>query len=148
MSIFDELRAGIVAATAADTREVGRRVALELPANQTLALSGDLGAGKTTFVQGLATAWGILQPVTSPSFNVCNIHRGNRLLVHVDAYRLSQPGAWDGLMIEEFLAPPWCLVIEWPESIGDRIPSGTKWIRFESEPGQPRRLIWDKNRTI
>jgi len=147
MSIFDELRSGIVAKTAADTREIARRVAMELPTDRTLALAGDLGAGKTTFVQGLALAWRVRQPVTSPSFNVCNIHRGDRLLVHVDAYRLANPNAWDGLMIEEFLASPWCLVVEWPETIGDRIPVNAWWIGFEIATGQSRRLVLNQRQS-
>lgn len=138
MSIFDELAVGVVAFTAADTRAIARRVAMELPPDQTLALAGDLGTGKTTFVQGLAAAWGVREPITSPSFTVCNIHRGDRLLVHVDAYRLEDPGDWDGLMVEEFLASPWCLAIEWPASIGDRIPTDTRWIRFEMKSGDRR----------
>lgn len=140
MSIFDELRSGVVACTTAETQALAHRVAAELPVDRILALSGDLGAGKTTFVQGLAVAWGIQQPVTSPSFNICNLHHGERLLVHVDAYRLPNSDAWDGLMIEEFLISPWCLVIEWPESIGDRIPAGAQRIRFEIADAECRRL--------
>lgn len=138
--IFDDLRMGVITASAEDTRLVARRVAAALPPDKVLALSGDLGAGKTTFVQGLACAWGIMQPVVSPSFNVCHIHRGDRLLVHVDAYRLPTPEAWDALMIEDFLVSPWCLVVEWPESVGDRIGADCWWIRFEIATGQSRRL--------
>lgn len=133
MNIFAELQAGIVTVAAQDTRDVAARLASALPPDRVVALSGDLGAGKTTFVQGLAAAWGVREIVTSPSFTVCNLHRGReRLLVHVDAYRLEQAAQWEGLMIEEFLHSPWCLVIEWPERIREKIPAGAIWLRLES----------------
>jgi tRNA threonylcarbamoyladenosine biosynthesis protein TsaE len=131
MSIFAELARGIIAVRDTDTRTVAARLAQELPVDRVLALSGDLGAGKTTFVQGLAAAWNVREVVTSPSFTVCNLHRGARLLVHVDAYRLTRAEEWDGLMIEEFLRSPWCLVIEWPERIRARVPADALWLNFE-----------------
>lgn len=131
MSIFVELATGVVARTENDTRELAARIADALPADRTLALSGDLGAGKTTFVKGLAAAWHVTESVTSPSFTLCNLHRGSRLLVHVDAYRLARPDDWDALMIEDFLVSPWCLAIEWPERVRARIPGDALWLHFE-----------------
>lgn len=132
MSIFAELAGrGAVARTADDMRALAARVTHELPVDRTLALSGELGAGKTTFVQGLAAAWRVSEAVTSPSFTVCNLHRGDRLLVHVDAYRLQASSDWDALMIEDFLRSPWCLVVEWPERVGDRLPAQTIWLRID-----------------
>lgn len=131
MNIFVELESGVVTASAEDTKAVAARVAEALPADRVLALSGDLGAGKTTFVQGLASAWNVREAVTSPSFTVCNLHRGARLLVHVDAYRLAGATEWDGLMVEEFLLSPWCLVIEWPERVRAALPGEAIWLHFE-----------------
>jgi tRNA threonylcarbamoyladenosine biosynthesis protein TsaE len=111
-----------------------------VPADRVLALSGDLGAGKTTFVQGLAAAWDVSSVVTSPSFTVCNLHQGSRLLVHVDAYRLERAEQWDGLMIEEFLRSPWCLVIEWAERVRERVPADALWLHFEARPDGARIL--------
>lgn len=130
-SIFAELAAGVVASTETDTRQLAARIAAALPADRTLALSGDLGAGKTTFVKGLAAAWSVSEAVTSPSYTLCNLHRGTRLLVHVDAYRLARAADWDALMIEDFLATPWCLAVEWPERVRDRIASDALWLRFD-----------------
>lgn len=138
MSIFAELSAGIVAPDAAATQAVAARVAQALPPDQVLALSGDLGAGKTTFVQGLAAAWDVRESVTSPSFTVCNIHRGSRLLVHVDAYRLQDGTEWEGLMIEEFLRSPWCLVVEWPERVREIIPNDAWWLHLQMQPDESR----------
>lgn len=140
MSIFAELQAGIVTTTAAETRHAALRLAQELPPDCVLALSGELGAGKTTFVQGLAAAWGVREAVTSPSFTVCNLHRGVRLLVHVDAYRLEGSEQWDALMVEEFLRSPWCLVIEWPERIRACIPPDAWWLQLAARADGSRSL--------
>jgi tRNA threonylcarbamoyladenosine biosynthesis protein TsaE len=138
MSIFSELEDGVVAAGPDDMHRLAARLASVFPADGTLALQGDLGAGKTTFVKGLAAAWRVPEAVTSPSFTVCNLHRGDRLLVHVDAYRLSSPADWDGLLIEEFLVSPWCLVVEWPERLGDRLPPDALWLGIEIQPDLSR----------
>lgn len=122
MSIFVKLRAGVTTASAAETHELARQLALALPPDATLALHGDLGVGKTTFVQGLARGFGITEPVTSPTFNIFTLHRGDRTLVHLDAYRLENAHQIDALMLDDFLASPWCLAVEWPEKIAEWIP--------------------------
>ena len=105
--------------SAGETRSLAAEWALTLPADATVALHGDLGAGKTTWVQGLALGFGITAPVTSPSFTIYNIHRGpGRMLAHLDAYRLSSPREAEDLLLEEFLESPWCLAVEWPENVG------------------------------
>ena len=124
MSILDELRAGRTTATAAETQALAGQFAAMLPANSTLALHGNLGVGKTTFVQGLARGWGIQEPVTSPTFNIYTLHRGaGRTLLHLDAYRLENARQAEDLLLEDFLISPWCLAIEWPEKIAAWIPS-------------------------
>lgn len=134
MSIFDDLRAGITTDSEEATLEIARAFARALPIDAVLALSGDLGAGKTTFVRGLARAWGINGPITSPSYTLVNIHRGDRTLVHVDAYRLETPAAVDALMIEDFLQSPYTLAIEWPEKMGDWIPDSALCLRLDLHP--------------
>ena len=120
MTLLDELRAGRTTTTAEETQALAERIAALLPADSTIALHGDLGVGKTTFVQGLARGFGIHEPVTSPTFNIYNVHRGpRRTLVHLDAYRLENPRQVEDLLLEDFLQTPWCLAIEWPEKIGE-----------------------------
>ena len=88
------------------------------PGRRHVALHGDLGAGKTTWVQGLALGFGVSEPVTSPTFTIYNLHRGkDRMLAHLDAYRLESADEADQLLLEEFLVSPWCLAIEWPERL-------------------------------
>jgi tRNA threonylcarbamoyladenosine biosynthesis protein TsaE len=124
MSLLDELRAGRTTASAVETQSIARQLAARLPADATLALHGNLGVGKTTFVQGLAHGFGIQEPVTSPTFNIYTVHRGAaRTLLHLDAYRLENARQAEDLLIEDFLVTPWCLAIEWPEKIAAWIPS-------------------------
>jgi len=123
MSIFAELRAGVATHSASETQAIAMRLAQALPADATLALHGDLGVGKTTFVQGLAKGFGVTDAVTSPTFNIFTLHRGgHRTLVHLDAYRLESDRQIDSLMLEDFLVSPFCLAVEWPEKIAAWLP--------------------------
>ncbi len=123
MSIIDQLRDGLLTKGAADTRTAAESLATVLPLECTLALSGNLGTGKTTFVQGLARAWGIRQNVTSPTFNLYTLYEGHRRLIHFDAYRLEFPEQADDLLIDDFLLPPYCLAVEWPEKVAAWLPT-------------------------
>jgi tRNA threonylcarbamoyladenosine biosynthesis protein TsaE len=120
--ILQQLRQGIVTTSADETERIARAFAALVPENQVLAFHGDLGAGKTTFIRGLARAWDIVEPVTSPTFNLYTLYQGSRQLVHLDAYRLGSGADLDTLMIDDFLSPPWCLAVEWPERIADSLP--------------------------
>jgi tRNA threonylcarbamoyladenosine biosynthesis protein TsaE len=122
MNISAKLRGGVTTASAAETQALAAAFAAELPPDTTLALHGNLGVGKTTFVQGLARGFGITDAVTSPTFNIYTVHRGPVTLVHLDAYRLESPKEIDDLLLEDFLVTPWCLAVEWPEKIATWIP--------------------------
>ncbi len=125
-SIFTELRAGVATSSAEETQALAARLAAALPPGAVLALHGDLGAGKTTFVQGLARGLGIQESVTSPTFAILALHRGaGKTLVHVDAYRLDGGRALEDLMIDDFLNPPWWVAVEWPEEVADWLPADT-----------------------
>ena len=121
--ILEQLRKGRITESAEETEVLGRALAAQLPPNHVLALHGDLGAGKTTFVRGLARAWGIAEAITSPTFNLYSLYKGERNLLHLDAYRLESSADLDALMLEDFLQPPWCLAVEWPERIAETIPA-------------------------
>ena len=139
MGILERLRDGVETGSAEATRGLGAELASVLPADVTLALHGDLGAGKTTFVQGLAAGFGITAQVTSPTYTIYNLLRasppgrragGATLLVHLDAYRLDSPAAFAELLLEDFLRSPFCLAVEWPEKIGDWLPAGAWHLRL------------------
>jgi tRNA threonylcarbamoyladenosine biosynthesis protein TsaE len=122
--IFSELQAGVITASAAATQALAERLAPELAPGTVLALHGNLGAGKTTFTQGLARGLGIQESVTSPTFNIFTLHRGaGNTLVHLDAYRLNGAAALDELMLDDFLVAPWWLAVEWPENVAAWLPA-------------------------
>lgn len=136
-SIFDRLRQGQSTDSADAMRLLAAAFAAELPPDATVALHGDLGAGKTTWVQGMAMGLGITEPVTSPTFNLYAIHRGgSRQLVHLDAYRLDRDQDVDDLLIEEFLLTPWLLAVEWPERVERWIPAGAWHLDLSIEEDQ------------
>jgi len=120
--LLKQLRAGVCSQSAAETEALAASLGHLLPVDTVLALHGDLGAGKTTFVRGLARAWGIAEAVTSPTYNLYAIYKGARQLIHLDAYRLDSGADLDALMIEDFLQSPWCFAVEWPERIPDALP--------------------------
>jgi tRNA threonylcarbamoyladenosine biosynthesis protein TsaE len=124
MDVVGQLRAGVTTRSAEEMRALARSLADVLPPDTVLALHGDLGVGKTTFVQGLALGLGVTEAVTSPTFTIFTLHRGGRrLLVHLDAYRLENEHQIEALMLEDFLVSPWCLAVEWPEKIASWIPA-------------------------
>ena len=143
-NIFDKLRAGVTTASAAETQAVAAELAGALPPDATLALHGDLGVGKTTFVQGLARGFGITGPVTSPTFNIYTLHHareaGGRTLVHLDAYRLDRPQQVEDLLLEDFLVSPWCLAVEWPEKIPGWLPPGALHLDLGIAPDERHTL--------
>lgn len=122
--LLARLRRGVTTASAEETRAVAAALAAVLPPDCTLALHGELGVGKTTFVQGLARGLGLAAAVTSPTFAIYAVHRGPRwTLVHLDAYRLDRAEQLEELLLEDFLTPPYCLAVEWPEKVAGWLPA-------------------------
>lgn len=118
MSISAKLRVGVTTESAEEARALAAGWAEHLPADSTVALHGDLGVGKTNWVQGMAKGLGIVGHVTSPTFTIYSLHRGpKRMLAHLDAYRLGSEAEAEALLLDEFLVSPWCLAVEWPEKI-------------------------------
>jgi tRNA threonylcarbamoyladenosine biosynthesis protein TsaE len=139
-TILARFAAGWVTNSPAETEAAGAALASVLPPDTFVALHGDLGAGKTTLVRGLAHAWGETGPVTSPTFNYFLIYRGHRQLIHLDAYRLARPEDYTSLLIDEFLASPWCVAVEWPENLGACLPENA-WHLYFASPEETRRIL-------
>ena len=117
--------------SAAETLAFGRQLAATLRPGDVLALTGELGAGKTCLVKGIAAGLGILQNVTSPTFTLIHEYRGGRLpLAHIDLYRLETSGAAVAIGIEDYLSGPGVAVIEWSERIEALLPAQTKRIHL------------------
>ena len=103
--------------TAEDMRALGERLAQDLHAGDLVVLTGDLGAGKTTFVQGLAAGLGARGPVLSPTFVIARVYADGRLpVVHVDAYRLGSRVEVDDLDLDADVADS-VTVVEWGEGL-------------------------------
>lgn len=124
-----------------ETWAVAREFAKTLGPGDVVCLEGDLGAGKTTFTQGLAAALGVPGRVNSPTFCIVQEHRGPVLLVHMDLYRLHGEDDVVAIGWEDYLAEGAILVVEWPERAGYLVPKSAKRIVF-------RHLDGDENRSI
>ena len=108
----------------ARTAELARRLAGVLRPGTVICLDGDLGAGKTLFVQNLAASLGVQEEVTSPTFNLMNLYEDGRLpLVHFDLYRLEQEYEVDEIGFYDYVENPDGLVlIEWAEKFPECLP--------------------------
>jgi tRNA threonylcarbamoyladenosine biosynthesis protein TsaE len=107
--------------TADEMRGLGRRLAADLRAGDLLVLSGPLGAGKTTLVQGIGEGLGVRGPVTSPTFVIARVHpsvRGGPALVHADAYRLGGVAEIDDLDLDSDAASS-VTAVEWGEGLAE-----------------------------
>jgi len=140
----------IVTNNFSETQKLGEEFLAQIQEGGILCLEGDLGAGKTTFTQGLLQGLGCEGPFTSPTFLVIknyqkeipnpksqipnkfqnpNIKYQN--IYHVDAYRINENDL-DNLGWEELISDPKnIIIVEWPEKIKGRIPQNAKWIKFE-----------------
>lgn len=114
------------------TRSIGAQLGAALRAGDIICLQGDLGAGKTTFVQGIAQGWGSVDAVSSPTFIIVNVYRGagSNQLFHMDAYRLDSTPEAEELDLETMLAQG-PLLIEWPERMEGLIPAERLWVSLE-----------------
>jgi len=123
------------------TRRIGGRLGGALKGGDLVGLQGELGAGKTTFVQGLAQGWGSLDSVTSPTFILVNEYRrpGGDFLFHMDAYRLESATAALELDIDRMLTRG-ALLIEWPERVGTALPAEELRVTMEYVAEEHRRL--------
>ena len=118
------------------------RLGVLLKPGQVICLSGELGSGKTTLVQGIAQGWGSTDPVTSPTFVLINeYHRPDGdILFHLDAYRLSSGLDGEDLDLEGILSRG-CLITEWPENIRNALPSNALTIAMRWMAEEHRGLV-------
>ena len=108
-----------------------------------LALHGDLGAGKTTFVQALAAALGVERPVTSPTFTLVGEYPlpGGGRLVHADLYRLRPGTDLESIGFDEYLNSGALVAIEWAERAADALPPDAIHLHFDLVPGDDSRRV-------
>ncbi len=123
------------------TRRVGMRLGELLEAGDIICLHGELGAGKTTLAQGLAQGWGSLDPTSSPTFILVNVHQrvDHEKLFHLDAYRLETLPEAEQLDLDSMMdqGP---LLIEWPERFEPLIPVDRLWIDLDHIAEEQRKM--------
>ncbi len=130
----------VVTDTPEDTRKVAEALAELLLPGDVVSLTGDLGAGKTTFVQGAARGLGVTDQVTSPTFVLVREYRGEMPIFHVDVYRLDSLQEAIDLGAEELLDPPGVTFVEWGDAVVPLLPDEHLRVELRTEDGEARRL--------
>ncbi|MCL2103985.1 MAG: tRNA (adenosine(37)-N6)-threonylcarbamoyltransferase complex ATPase subunit type 1 TsaE [Kiritimatiellaeota bacterium] len=132
-----------------ETWGVAAKLAPTLLPGSVIALTGDLGAGKTTFMQGLGFALGVRRPVTSPTFTLSVEYPTPRFkLVHMDLYRLSGPDDLLAIGFPEYLESGAVVAVEWPERAHGLIPADAIRVHFTLTPDSNTRMITVTNSPV
>lgn len=131
----------IVTHSAAETRELGQRLAKELKAGDVVLLEGELGAGKSELARGAAKGLGVQETVTSPSFTILNVYESGQVpLYHFDWYRLESSEELYELGMDEYLGGDGIALVEWPGRCPDAVPAAHLLIRITAEDENTRRI--------
>lgn len=134
----------LISHSLAQTRRLGARLGVRAEAGDIYCLEGELGSGKTSFVQGLGEGLGVTGPVVSPTFVLVNVHRsapGRPPLYHLDLYRIAGPQEALDSGLEEYLYGEGVVAIEWPERIRQILPPDCLWISFRHLDATKRGLV-------
>lgn len=134
---------GRIALTRQELCDWGERFGAALEPPIVVAISGELGTGKTTLVQAICRGAGVLQPVTSPTFALVHRYEGARYVIHhLDLYRLERATELTNLGWDDIVASDSIVLVEWPERGAGRIPPDAVPIDLEYDPVDPdRRLL-------
>jgi tRNA threonylcarbamoyladenosine biosynthesis protein TsaE len=129
--------------TADKTREVGEALASMLQPRDTVVLTGDLGAGKTTLVQGIGRGLGVEDHVASPTFTLVHEYTGRLDIAHVDVYRLERVQDVLDLALDELGGPDRVLLIEWGDAVSDLLPEDRLSVELTTEGAEAdtRRIV-------
>lgn len=124
-----------------ETMEIGERLGRLLTKGNIICLSGDLGAGKTSFTKGIAKGLGVKDYVTSPTYTIINEYQGRLPLYHFDVYRLNDVCEMYELGYEEYFFGDGAVVLEWADKVRDIIPLERLWITILNTKGDNSREI-------
>lgn len=143
MPILDPNSLEFFSRSAEQTRRVGMRLGALLQKGDVIALVGDLGAGKTTFVQGVAVGWGSTDAVSSPTYVLVNVYRrtDGTQFAHLDAYRLAGAHEADMLDLDELIEQG-PMVVEWAPRISEALPENRLTVRMEYFEEEQRQLYF------
>ena len=126
----------------AGTEALGEALARRLEPGAVVAFTGDLGAGKTAFVRGMARGLGIGERVTSPTFTIVNEYEGGRLpLFHFDMYRLGSADELYGIGWEDYLVRGGVCAVEWSENIREALEEGCILVDIRRGENDDQRII-------
>lgn len=126
-----------------ETRALGRELSLALQENMVVGLSGDLGAGKTEFVKGIAEGLGSTDSVTSPTFTLIHEYRSGRLpLFHMDFYRLEAEKELEEIGFDDYLRQMGICAIEWADRFPDRMPLDAIRVEIRISSDNERIVVW------
>lgn len=128
--------------SAEETKALAQRLAAELSEGDVLNLTGELGAGKTAFSQGLAAGLGVEDRVTSPTFSIIKEYSGRLPLYHMDVYRLSSPAELVDLGYEEYFFGDGVTVVEWGDKVSELFPPDFLEIVFELDGIDGRKITF------
>jgi tRNA threonylcarbamoyladenosine biosynthesis protein TsaE len=134
----------IVSHSPEETQAIGRRLGAGLVAGAVVACTGELGAGKTCFLQGLARGLGVTGDVTSPTFVLINHYRGRLPVYHLDAYRTGSLTELVDLGLEEMLHGDGVTVIEWADKLRPLLPARTIHVHLSGLGDGPREIRIDE----
>ncbi len=124
-----------------ETSGIGERLGRLLSKGNIICLSGDLGAGKTSFAKGIAKGLEVKDYVTSPTYTIINEYEGRLPMYHFDAYRLNNAEEMDELGYEEYFFGDGAVVLEWADIVRDIIPAERLWITILNSRGDNTREI-------
>jgi tRNA threonylcarbamoyladenosine biosynthesis protein TsaE len=134
--------------TPEETERAGQALAERLVAGDVVAISGELGAGKTCFVRGVARALGVRQTVSSPTFVLVNHYAGRLPVVHLDAYRTTSLTEVIDLGFDELIASGGVTLIEWADKLAPLLPPDAIRVHIEGLGDEPRRIRIAMPRTV
>jgi tRNA threonylcarbamoyladenosine biosynthesis protein TsaE len=125
----------------AETENLGRQLAGDIAVGSVLALTGELGTGKTQFVKGLVAGLGSKAAATSPTFTLVHEYSGGRLPVyHFDFFRLEDRQSTERLGLDEYFFGDGVSVVEWADKFPELIPEQARWISFETKSETQRAI--------
>jgi tRNA threonylcarbamoyladenosine biosynthesis protein TsaE len=129
----------VATASAAESEARAARLAGRLGVGDVVTVSGELGAGKTTFVRGAGRALGVAEPVTSPTFTIGHRYAGDVDVSHLDLYRFSRLSSAEWGDLEPYFEDA-IVFVEWPEAGADALPAARVAVRLEHAGGDDRRV--------
>jgi tRNA threonylcarbamoyladenosine biosynthesis protein TsaE len=124
----------------AETEALGERLAAELEPGDVVLVSGELGAGKTTFIRGACRGLGVTEPVTSPTFTIGHTYRGRVPVAHLDLYRLAELESEDPALLDDYVTDRNVSFIEWPAAAEPRLERVSRRVEIRHAGGDRREL--------